>query len=107
MLVAREQSTACDPIYERSGIAPIDVNTLVSAHAVLPLNGNPARSVLAFDAERSRYVPRTYLVEMNQTDSCDSVAVVELRTKRPRKVFLHHLGVNSEVDKQSSPDHSA
>ena len=56
--------------------------------------------VLTGQPDQARKSPRPDVLEANETDSGDGVAVVQLGAERGRQMALHHLRVDSKVDQE-------
>ncbi|MGB0062826.1 MAG: hypothetical protein WBP85_00135 [Terracidiphilus sp.] len=99
MMLARKKPAASHSIQDRSRIPSADINAGMNSFDIVPLDSDTMSGIFALEAEHRRNVPRPYFIETDQTDSCDSITGVQFWAKRRRQISLHHLGINSKVNK--------
>jgi hypothetical protein len=73
---------------------------------VVPDDRNAVRRVFTGQAEHPRKAFGTDVLQANQTNAGDGVAIVKLWAERGRQLTLNHVRLDAKVDEQPSPDHT-
>jgi hypothetical protein len=104
MMDAWKQSAACQGIEPGGGIPPWDEDALPGVAVLVPLHGNPVRSVFRGDAQEGRQETGPDVLEPDQTDSGHACPVDHLGSEGCGENPSQNIGVHPEVDQDSAVD---